>query len=308
MRRWLSFLGRWLVIFLVASVLIFGLVRLMPVSPVDRWLSAFNLPYTEENVAYVTRRMGLDRPLIVQYADWILNFLKGDWGYSLKSHLDIRQQFLAKLPYSISIGIAGIVISAFAAFFIGYRAAVRRGGICDRVSAALSVLTQSVPSFIVSIVLIYFFSVRLKLVRFFTGNGAYAMTAAILITALYAVGPLSRVVRKAFREEMRSSYVRFSVSRGFSPDQVLFFHASNPVICRLISTVMAEFATVFGGSSVLEFAFGIPGISTFLVTSMKNSDYNVLESYILVVIIWMFFVHLLLNLALQMIDVRRREA
>ena len=125
MRRWLSFLGRWLVIFLVASVLIFGLVRLMPVSPVDRWLSAFNLPYTEENVAYVTRRMGLDRPLIVQYADWILNFLKGDWGYSLKSHLDIRQQFLAKLPYSISIGIAGIVISAFAAFFIGYRAAVR---------------------------------------------------------------------------------------------------------------------------------------------------------------------------------------
>ena len=295
MRRWLSFLGRWLVIFLVASVLIFGLVRLMPVSPVDRWLSAFNLPYTEENVAYVTRRMGLDRPLIVQYADWILNFLKGDWGYSLKSHLDIRQQFLAKLPYSISIGIAGIVISAFAAFFIGYRAAVRRGGICDRVSAALSVLTQSVPSFIVSIVLIYFFGVRLKLVRFFTGNGAYAMTAAILITALYAVGPLSRVVRKAFREEMRSSYVRFS-------------HASRPVICRLISTVMAEFATVFGGSSVLEFAFGIPGISTFLVTSMKSSDYNVLESYILVVIIWMFLVHLVLNLVLQMVDVRRREA
>ncbi len=308
MRRWLSFFGRWLAIFFAASVLIFGLVRLMPVSPVERWLSAFNLPYTDKNIAYVTKRMGLDRPLAVQYADWILNFLRGDWGYSLKSHLDIRQQFLAKLPYSVNIGIAGIVISALAAFPVGYRAAVRRGGICDRVSSALSMLTQSVPSFIASIVLICFFGVRLKLVRFFTGNGAYAMTAAILITALYAVGPLSRVVRKSFREEMNSSYVRFSVSRGFSPEEVLLFHASRPVICRLISTVMAEFATVFGGSSVLEFAFGIPGISTFLVTSMKSSDYNVLESYILVVIIWMFLVHLVLNLVLQMVDVRRREA
>ncbi|MGN0255139.1 MAG: ABC transporter permease, partial [Chordicoccus sp.] len=286
----------------------FGLVRLMPVSPVERWLSAFNLPYTDKNIAYVTKRMGLDRPLAVQYADWILNFLRGDWGYSLKSHLDIRQQFLAKLPYSVNIGIAGIVISALAAFPVGYRAAVRRGGICDRVSSALSMLTQSVPSFIASIVLIYFFGARLKLVRFFTGNGAYAMTAAILITAFYGVGPLSRVVRKSFREEMNSSYVRFSVSRGFSPEEVLLFHASRPVICRLISTVMAEFATVFGGSSVLEFAFGIPGISTFLVTSMKSSDYNVLESYILVVIIWMFLVHLVLNLVLQMVDVRRREA
>ncbi|MCR4891246.1 MAG: ABC transporter permease [Lachnospiraceae bacterium] len=306
MKRAISFLVKWIIIFFVASVLIFGLVRLMPTSPVDRWLSSYNLPRTEENIAYVTERMGLNESLPVQYAAWIGNFLKGDWGYSLKSHLDIKEQFIQKLPYSICIGLTGILVAAFLSFFIGYRAALNRGGICDRLSSVLSIFSQSVPSFIFAIIIIYFFSVKLKAVKFFTGNGAYALITASLITAFYNLGILSRVVRNAFREEMDKSYVRFAVSRGFSKEKVLFHHASKPVICRLISTVIADFAWVFGGSTVLEFAFSIPGVSFFLVSSMQNSDYNVLQTYILIVIIWMFFVHLVLNLVLYAIDVRRR--
>ncbi|MBR0399038.1 MAG: ABC transporter permease [Eubacterium sp.] len=306
MNKTAAFLLKWTAIFLAASILIFGLVRLMPVSPVNQWLSTFDLPHTEENIAYVTKKMGLDKPLIIQYFDWILNFLKGDWGYSLKSHLDIREQFAQKLPYSIAIGLTGILVSSVVSFFLGYRAALHNRGICDRITAAIAILTQSVPSFIISIVIIYFFGVKLKLVKFFTGHGAYALITAILITAFYSTGPLARVVKKSFREEMTKSYVRFSVSRGFSREHVLLRHASRSVLCRLIATVIANFATVFGGSTVLEFAFSIPGISFFLVSSMQNADYNVLQTYILVVIIWMFFVHLILNLVLQLLDVRRR--
>ena len=307
-KKILQFLSKWAVIFFLASVLAFAMVRLMPVSPVEQWLSTFNLPHTDENIAYVTKKMNLDRPLYLQYLTWIGRFICGDWGCSLKSHLDIRETFFQKLPYSVRIGIFGILISSAASFFIGYRAALHEGGVCDRLSAVLSILTQSLPSFILSIVIIYFFSVKMKLVKFFTGNGAYALVTAILITALYNLGSLSRVVKKAFREEMGKSYIRFSVSRGFARENVLLHHASGPVLCRLIATVIANFANVFGGSTVLEFAFGIPGISYFLGTSMKNSDYNVLQTYILVVVIWMFFVHLALNLVLDLIDVRRRGA
>ena len=192
------------------------------------------------------------------------------------------------------------------AFFLGYRAALHIGGVCDRLSAALAVFSQSIPSFITSVFIIYFLGVKLRAVKFFTGSVRNAMISAILITAIYQLGGLSRVVRNAFREEMRKSYVRFAISRGFSREYVLYRHASRPVLCTLIGAVIANFAWVFGGSTVLEFAFTIPGVSYFLVDSMQSSDYTVLQTYLLVVVIWMFCVHAVLNLVLYALDVRRR--
>ena len=306
MKSVIAFLVKWLLIFAVASVMIFGVVRLMPSTPVEQWLTSFNLPHTEENVAKVTALMGLDRPLPVQYLAWLRNFFKGDWGLSLISHVSIRDTFMQKLPYSVSIGLSGILISAVLAFFLGYRAALHIGGVCDRLSAALAVFLQSIPSFITSVFIIYFLGVKLRAVKFFTGSVRNAMISAILITAIYQLGGLSRVVRNAFREEMRKSYVRFAISRGFSREYVLYRHASRPVLCTLIGAVIANFAWVFGGSTVLEFAFTIPGVSYFLVDSMQSSDYTVLQTYLLVVVIWMFCVHAVLNLALYALDVRRR--
>ncbi len=306
MKNVIAFLVKWLLIFAVASVMIFGVVRLMPSTPVEQWLTSFNLPHTKENVAKVTALMGLDQPLPVQYLAWLRNFFKGDWGLSLISHVSIRDTFMQKLPYSVSIGLSGILISAVLAFFLGYRAALHIGGVCDRLSAALAVFSQSIPSFITSVFIIYFLGVKLRAVKFFTGSVRNAMISAILITAIYQLGGLSRVVRNAFREEMRKSYVRFAISRGFSREYVLYRHASRPVLCTLIGAVIANFAWVFGGSTVLEFAFTIPGVSYFLVDSMQSSDYTVLQTYLLVVVIWMFCVHAVLNLALYALDVRRR--
>ena len=121
------------------------------------------------------------------------------------------------------------------------------------------------------------------------------------------MGSLSRVVKKAFREEMSKSYVRFSVSRGFEKNRVLLTQAYKPVVCHLLSAITGSFATVFGGSTVLEFAFGIPGISFFLVNSMKNADYAVLQTYILVVVIWMCLIHVMFQILLYRLDVRRRK-
>ena len=306
MKNVIAFLVKWLLIFAVASVMIFGVVRLMPSTPVEQWLTSFNLPHTKENVAKVTALMGLDQPLPVQYFAWLRNFFKGDWGLSLISHVSIRDTFMQKLPYSVSIGLSGILISAVLAFFLGYRAALHIGGVCDRLSAALAVFSQSIPSFITSVFIIYFLGVKLRAVKFFTGSVRNAMISAILITAIYQLGGLSRVVRNAFREEMRKSYVRFAISRGFSREYVLYRHASRPVLCTLIGAVIPNFAWVFGGSTVLEFAFTIPGVSYFLVDSMQSSDYTVLQTYLLVVVIWMFCVHAVLNLALYALDVRRR--
>ena len=306
MKRFIRYFLKWTALFLLGSVLAFLLVRMMPVSPVEQALTRDRLPQTAENIAYMEHRMGLDQPLPSQYISWLLRFVSGNWGESLVSGADIKAQFIRKMPYSFSIGILGLLLASVAAFGIGYRAAVRGQGFCDRASAALAVFSQSVPSFITAVVLIYFLGVRFHLVRFFTGTPLASVLTAILLSALYLVGNLSRVVRKAFLEEKEASYVRFSVARGFAPEYVLLHHASRPVLCRLLSVLMANFAWVFGGSTVLEFAFGIPGISFFLVESMKARDYSVLQTYIMMIMLWMFAVHLVMEGLLLLLDIRNR--
>ena len=109
------------------------------------------------------------------------------------------------MPYSFGIGIGGILIGAVFAWLLGYRAAYRQSGFCDRFSAALSVVTQTIPGFILALLIIYFLGVKLKAVKFFTGDGNLSILMAILIMALYRIGPWARVVRNAFREEMKKS-------------------------------------------------------------------------------------------------------
>ena len=95
MKKYVFFLLKWILIFLVGSILIFGVVRLMPTSPVDHYLTKMSLPLTEENRAVIRKNMGLDKPVVQQYFDWIFDFLRGNWGVSLTSHTDIRTEFLA---------------------------------------------------------------------------------------------------------------------------------------------------------------------------------------------------------------------
>ena len=306
MKQTAAFLCRWALLFFLTSVLVFVLVRMMPVTPEEQWLTTYKLPHSEENLAYVREQMGLNKPLPVQYVRWITRFLSGDWGLSLVSRVDIRSQFVRKLPPSLSIGLLGTLLGAGTGLALGYGAAFRRRGVCDRLSSFLSVFSQSVPAFLLSLLIIHLLSVQLKAVRFFTGDGRYALLTAILLTALYAAGALSRVVRNACREEMDKTYVKFAVSMGFPKRKVLRSYALKPVLCKLTAAVSASFAWVFGGSAILEFAFGIPGISYFLIDSMKARDYNVLQTYILVVVIWMFLVHLVLGLLLRALDARGR--
>ena len=304
MKRVALFILKWVIIFFIASILIFVIVRMMPSTPVTKWLDAYHLPHTEENIAFVTQRMGLDQPLVTQYFVWLRNFFMGDWGVSLVSGEDIRERFFAKMPYSFSIGLIGILAGSLGAFFLGYRAALHRKGVCDKLTVFLTIFAQSVPMFILSILVINLLGVKLKIAKFFTGDGKYALLFAAIITAVYCMGTLSRIVRQAFREEMGKSYVKFMITRGFGKEEVLFRHAYKPPLASLISAVITRFAGIFGGSTVLEFAFAIPGLSTMLVSAMDSRDYNILQIYILVVVLWMFVVHLVLNIVLRVLNVR----
>lgn len=304
MKKILLFIVKWLIIFWVASVVSFGVGRLMPGSPAQLLLQACDLPETPENIEMIERQWGLDEPLIKQYGAWMKNFLRGDWGRSMISKLEIRKLFLKKLPYSLILGFGSILISSLFAFFMGFAAAIRPGGLADKLSRGLAVFAQTVPSSILAVLTIYLIGVKLKAVKFFTGGSTAGVVAATLFLSLYAMGGLARIVRIHFREQMGKPYIRFAIARGFESNYALLRYGSRPVLYGLVSVLIPKFGWILGGSSVMEFIFTIPGISYFLVDSIRLRDYYVIQSYIMVVVIWMFAINCISNLIMNVLDGR----
>ena len=304
MKKILLFIVKWLIIFWVASVVSFGVGRLMPGSPAQLLLQAYDLPETPENIEMIERQWGLDEPLIKQYGAWMKNFLRGDWGRSMISKLEIRKLFLKKLPYSLVLGFGSILISSLFAFFMGFAAAIRPGGLADKLSRGLAVFAQTVPSSILAVLTIYLIGVKLKAVKFFTGGSTAGVVAATLFLSLYAMGGLARIVRIHFREQMGKPYIRFAIARGFESNYALLRYGSRPVLYGLVSVLIPKFGWILGGSSVMEFIFTIPGISYFLVDSIRLRDYYVIQSYIMVVVIWMFAINCISNLIMNVLDGR----
>ena len=306
LKKALPLVCKWVMIFLIVSLIAFFIPRLMPDNPAESMLDAHQMETTKENIEKLEEAWGLNKPLYVQYGTWMVNFLHGDWGKSLSTHLDIRDAFLKRLPYSLTIGLGGLTLSAICSFFLGFGAALKERGLFDLLTRILSLLSLSVPSFVTTVIIVYFIGVRFKLVKFFTGNSHWNLIIAILLIALYAVGPMARVVKAHFKEQMIAPYVTFAISRGFPLRTVLLRHTYKPVLCGLIAVLISRTPIVFGGSAILEFALGIPGINFFLVECMHATDYYVLQSYIIVMIICMFVIHVIFNLLLNLLD--RREA
>ena len=151
----------------VISVVVFFFIRLLPSSPEETYLRSTGVPVTAENLKNLRAEWELDRPLIEQYLKWIGNFIKFNWGTSLITKNDIKTEMLTRLPYSLGIGLGGVLISAFLSFFLGYLSSLKRNGFFDRFTRGLSLMSQTVPSFILAIIIIYFFSIKWKLTTFF---------------------------------------------------------------------------------------------------------------------------------------------
>lgn len=306
-RKILKYFIKWFLLFWGVSIVSFLVVRLLPVSPVEMLLQKYNLPLTEENKAFLTLRYDLDKNIVKQYYLWLSGVLKGDFGISFFSRLPVREEFLRRLPYSFVIGFSSLLLANVFSFFLGYFAAIEKRGIVDRMTRFFSILSLSCPPFLFAILILYSLGVKIKIISFFSGNYFWGSVFSIFILCFYQMGNLTRIVYNRFLSLQEESYVKFYRIRGFSLEYVLFRHCYKPVLYSLLSASVSKCSSVIGGSSVLEFAFSIPGISYFLISSIVARDYNVIQAYIFFVFIWMFLIHFLFDILLFFFKEKKEE-
>ena len=297
---------RFVLLLAAASVIIFVLLRAVPGDPAR---VALGVSATEEAVAELTARLGLDKPLPVQYADWIGGLLTGDFGISMASGKDITETVLERAGVSLTLTLAAMAVSLAVAVPLGVYLALRSHSPGGVVVGALSQVGIIVPSFVVGIALVALFSVRLG---WLPANGWGTPAHAVLPVASLALvqaSILTRYVAAAVREEMGRDYVRTGRALGASIGTVLFTSALRNAALPVITVVGVQLASLVVGAVVIERVFTIPGLGSMLLDAVGNRDLATVQTVMMLLVAFTLVVNLIVDLAYAVVDPRiRRQA
>jgi ABC-type dipeptide/oligopeptide/nickel transport system permease component len=288
----------WLVL-----TLVFLMIHIVPGDPVEQMLGEGAAP---GEITQLRHALGLDRPLLTQYAQYLTQLAHGDLGQSFKFQAPVRRIIFERYPATLSLAFLALLVCASIGIPAGVLAAHRRGQVADRAVGVFTLFGLAVPNFALGPVLILFFSIELGLLPV-SGRGGpayYVLPAATLGTALAAI--LTRMVRGSMLEELSSDYVRTARAKGLSMRAVLFRHAFRNALIPIITILGLQFGTLLAGTIVTETIFSWPGIGRLTVQAISARDYPLLQGCILVIAVSYVLVNLLTDVLYAVIDPRVR--
>ena len=288
----------WLVL-----TLVFLLIHLVPGDPVQQMLGEGAAPGQVEQLRH---DLGLDKPLLTQYVDYLNGILRGDFGQSFKFQAPVRRVIFERYPATLQLAFLALFVCAALAIPAGVYAAHKRGQFADRAISVLTLFGLAVPNFALGPLLIVLFSIRLGWLPVSGRGGAlnYILPAATLGAALAAI--LTRMVRGAMLEELSADYVRTARAKGLSVSAVLVRHALRNALIPIITVLGLQFGTLLAGTIVTETIFSWPGIGRLTVQAISSRDYPLLQGCILVISLSYVLVNLLTDLFYSVIDPRVR--
>lgn len=296
----MKILARYLGTLFVASVIIFALMRAVPGNPAR---VALGVNADEESVAALTHELGLDRPLLTQYWDWLSGLFTGAFGTSLSSGQDITPLVLDRAQVSLILVLAAMALALLGAIPAGIFLARRD-------STAVSALTQlgiAVPSFLVGILLVAVFAVKLG---WLPANGWVVpvspryLVLPVISLALVQGAMLTRYVRSAVREQLHRDYMRTARSLGASESQALLRHGLRNAALPVLTVAGLQLTTLVIGAVVIESVFVIPGLGSMLLDAVAVRDLTTVQTLVMLLVAFTLTVNLFTDVAYRVIDPR----
>jgi peptide/nickel transport system permease protein len=296
--------------FLLVTVLIFVLVRLLPGDPASLMLGEAASP---ESIAALRERLGLDRPMIIQYTRWFGNALRGDLGVS-NSGVSVATLITQKLPITLQLTGYAIAVAIVVAFAAGIVSSMFPERVIDRVITLVSIVGICLPTFFTGILLIYGFSIHLRILP----SSGYVpfgqdplrsmlhMVLPAITLGFYSAGVLTRYLRTSMLEVFDLDFVRTGRSKGVGGLRLVFRHVLRNAIIPVVTILGLQLGVLIGGAIVTEQVFAVPGIGNMLVVSVLNRDLATIQAIALVTAIAVFVINYLVDVAYAAIDPRIR--
>ncbi len=311
MRYFVKKLGIMLVTLFVISIVTFWLFHIVPGDPAAMMLGT---SASQEQLDDLREELGLDRPLIEQYAEWITGALHGDFGQSIMYRKPVARLLKGKLSLTLTLGAMALALVILIGIPLGVFTAGRKHALSEQVLNIINILGISIPGFFLSILLIWIFGLMLHWftpgrfvpfsrnpVKFFEFMIWPAIAIAIPQTCV-----LSKYIRTAVIEEVRSDYVRTARSKGSTKIRIMYVHVLKNAIVSVVPLIGMIVSGIFSGSIVIEQVFGIPGIGRLLIASVTSRDYPTVQTLVMYIAILILVVNFIVDILIQILDPRIR--
>lgn len=305
------------VVVALISVLTFIVMRLMPGDPVYLLLGDGQIPITDEMIAAIRAKWGLDRPLHEQFFVWASNLVRGDFGTSLiRTGVPVRTMIFEAIPVTALVNLYALILAIVVALPVGILAAVRRNSWIDYSSNFLSALGIATPNFWLSLMLIVLFALYvprwfgdLPLIGRIPPFGIRSWQGwilPVLVIATEEMAVLMRITRGAVLELLPQDFVRTARSKGLAQRAVLYRHVIANTMLPIITVIGFRVAFILSGTIIVETIFALPGIGRLFVDSVLRLDYQVVQSLVVVFAVLVVIVNILTDLLYALVDPRIR--
>ncbi|WP_234553679.1 ABC transporter permease [Thermus caliditerrae] len=313
------------------TLLVFLFLKLIPGDPAQAILGERGTP---EQLAALREKLGLNKPLYVQYLTFVKNILTGDLGTSAVSTIPVAEELKRRWPATFELALAAILVAVVLGIPIGILAAVRKNSLLDTLSMSLSLVGVSMPVFWLGLLFVYLFAVNLHwlptggrlstdlaidfrpITGFLVLDGLLSLKPQVLGDALrhlllpaltlgtIPLAILTRITRSAMLEVLSQDYVRTARAKGLGERQVILKHALKNALLPVVTIVGLQFGTLLGGAILTETIFSWPGIGSYIYEGILNRDYPVVQAGVLVVATAFVLVNLLVDLSYALLDPR----
>ena len=291
-------------VFLLAALFTTGMVHLSSVDPAEAYLTAAHIQQTDEILAQKRHEFGLDRPFLVQYANSILKICQLDFGISYVSNKPVWDEVIYRIPATIQLAIASILIAVFISVPLGFLAGVKKGSAIDHFSRLLSFFGASIPTFWLGYILVFFFSVKLNLFPV-EGIGTWKHLVLPSITlALPLIAMYTRLLRSSVLENLQEPYVLFARTRGLKEKTIMAKHVLRIAISPMITGLGMNLGKLLTGTIIVESVFSWPGFGRYFIEAIFNRDIPVIQCYVLIAAILFILSNLLVDIIQMYIDPR----
>lgn len=289
---------------LLITILAFSMLHLVPGDPAEIFLGENRS--TPELLAQVRADMGLDRPLHVQYLDFLGDTLRGDLGTSLNNGRSVTREIATRLPSTVELTLAALAIAIVTGVGLGVLSAVRHNTWVDSLAMFVALLGVSMPVFWSSLLLIFFFSVKLQWFPAIGQGGVERLVLPAVALGLLSSATLARLVRSSMLDVLSQDYVRTAVAKGVRPQAVTYRHALRNALIPAITVIGIQFGQLLSGTVITETIFARIGIGRYYVDSLLNKDFPVVQALTLLIACAYVVINLLVDLSYSLLDPRIR--
>ncbi|HSW56955.1 MAG TPA: ABC transporter permease [Dehalococcoidales bacterium] len=303
-------------ILILVTLMVFFVMRLLPGDPLIIYIaqSAAISTMPVEMLEEMRREFGLDKPIMVQYFNWVVNVFTGDFGSSLYYREKVGVLLMERLPVTLHLGVTSLIVGAVLGILTGMLAAIRRGKWVDVVVTPLTYIGIAIPVFWLGILLIYLFGLRLgwlPIAGYTSPTEDFWLSTRqiimpVICLAAFGIAANARQMRSAMLEIIRQDYIRTAWAKGLQERTVILRHVMKNSLIPVVTLMGIGVGTILGGSVLVETVFAIPGVGRLLVSSIFGQDYVVVQAITFVIAVSVLLINLMVDISYGWFDPRIR--